>query len=242
MVAGVPLPRDLDFALGTGVGERADVGEQRLLRVIEMAYEVDDAGVVAERDVLLATGPLVGERDRETAVEERHDLQTFGHGRGAELDLLEHFGIGPERDRRAGVAALRGRDGFQLALGNAGLHRAAARALLDRVLLTIRVTVAVDLEDQSRRQRVDDRHTHTVEPTRDLVAAAAELPARVQGRHHDLGRGTALVLRMLVDRDTAPVIGDAHSSVGQQGDIHPGAVAGHGLVDRVVDDLPHEVV
>ena len=45
MVAGVPLPRDFDFALGALVGEVADVFEQRLLRLVEMADEVDDAAV-----------------------------------------------------------------------------------------------------------------------------------------------------------------------------------------------------
>ena len=45
VVAGVPLPRDFDLALGAGVGELADVFEQRLLRGVEMAHEVDDATV-----------------------------------------------------------------------------------------------------------------------------------------------------------------------------------------------------
>ena len=130
----------------------------------------------------------------------------------------------------------------QLALRHAGLHRAAARALLDRVLLAVGVAVAVDLEHEPRRQRVHDRHAHAVQTARDLVAAAAELAARVQRGHHDLGRRRALVLRVLVDRDAAAVVGDAHPAVGQQRHVDPGAVAGHRLVDRVVDDLPHEVV
>ena len=199
-------------------------------------------GVVAERDLLLVPGPLVGERDREAAVEERHHLQALGDRRGAELDLLEHVGIGPERDRRAGVPALRRGDRAELALRHAGLHRAAARALLDRVLLAVRVAVAVDLEHQARRQRVHDRHADAVQPARDLVAAPAELAARVQGGHHDLGRRASLVLRVLVDRDAAAVVGDAHPAVGRAASRRPGAVAGHRLVDRVVDDLPHEVV
>ncbi len=122
--------------------------------------------------------------------------------------------------------------------------RAAARPLpaLDRVLLPVRVAVAVDFEHQLRRQRVHDRHADAVQPARHLVAAPAELAARVERGHHDLGGRLALVLRVLVDRDAAAVVGDADPAVGEQRDVDTGAVAGHGLVDRVVDDLPHEVV
>ncbi len=47
---------------------------------------------------------------------------------------------------------------------------------------------------------------------------------------------------MLVDRDTAAVVGDAHGTVGEQRYIDACARAGHGLVDCVVDDLPDEMV
>ena len=64
-------------------------------------------------------GPFVVQRDREPAVEERHHLQALGDRRVAELDLLEHVGVGPERDARAGVPALRLRDDLQLSLRHA---------------------------------------------------------------------------------------------------------------------------
>ena len=44
------------------------------------------------------------------------------------------------------------------------------------------------------------------------------------------------------DRDAPAVVAHPAAAVGQQGDVDPGAVAGHGLVDGVVDDLPHQVV
>src|SRR5436309_13507584 len=47
---------------------------------------------------------------------------------------------------------------------------------------------------------------------------------------------------MDVDRDPAAVVRDRHGSVGVQGDLDFLAVAGHRLVDRVVDDLVDEVV
>ena len=83
-----------------------------------------------------------------------------------------------------------------------------------------------------------------MEAAGDLVAAAAELAAGVQHGEHDLGRALALVRagRVRVDRDAAAVVVDAAAAVGQQRDVDAGAVAGHRLVDGVVDDLPDEVV
>ena len=145
-------------------------------------------------------------------------------------------GIGPERDRGAGLAAPPGRvaDDQHLALRDAALG----------VVLAVVLAVAVDLDDEALGQRVDDRHTHAVEPAGDLVAVAAELAAGVQHGEHDLGRALALVLacRERVDRDAATVVVDLAAAVGEQRDADARAVAGHRLVDRVVDDLPDQVV
>src|SRR6266550_7814715 len=70
VVAGVPLPRDLDLTFGAAVAEEADVLEQRLLRLVEMTDEVDDSAVEGEILGLLVARTLVGQRDRETAVQE----------------------------------------------------------------------------------------------------------------------------------------------------------------------------
>ena len=91
------------------------------------------------------------------------------------------------------------------------------------------------------RQGVDDRHADAVEAAGDLVAVAAELAAAVQLGEGDLDAGH-LVLAVDVGRDAAAVVDDLAAAVGQQGDVDAGGVAGHGLVDGVVDDLPDEVV
>ncbi len=75
----------------------------------------------------------------------------------------------------------------------------------------------------------------------DFVAAAAELAAGMQHRHHRFERGAA-GLGVLVHRDAAPAVGDDHPAVRLQGDVDAVAVAGHPLVDAVVDDLVDEVV
>src|SRR5690606_27464260 len=75
----------------------------------------------------------------------------------------------------------------------------------------------------------------------DGVATATELAAGVQLRQHQLDGGLALH-RVDVGRDPASVVHHPHAAVGQQGDLDPVRVAGQGLVDRVVDDLAHQVV
>ena len=103
------------------------------------------------------------------------------------------------------------------------------------------MTLAANLDIDLLRQRVDDRDPHTVEPAGDGVAAAAELPARVQDREDDLdGR---LVLGLIeVDGDTAAVVDDTDAPVPLHRDDDRVAVAGKGLVHRVVHDFIDQVV
>ena len=93
-----------------------------------------------------------------------------------------------------------------------------------------------------RERRVDHRDAHAVQAARDLVALAAELPAGVQHREHDLGRRLVGILGVGVDRDPAAVVDHPAAAVGQQGDVDGGRVPGQRLVDRVVHDLVDEVV
>ena len=123
------------------------------------------------------------------------------------------------------------------------LHLALRLAALG-VLLAVALAVAVDLDEQPLGQRVDDADADAVQAAGHLVAVAAELAAGVQHGEHDLGRALALVRagRVRVDRDAAAVVVDAAAAVGEQRDADARAVAGHRLVDGVVDDLPDEVV
>ena len=80
-----------------------------------------------------------------------------------------------------------------------------------------------------------------MQATGDLVAAAAELAAGVQLGEHELDGADALG-RVHVGGDAAPVVLDADRAVLHERDVDGVGVPGEGLVDRVVDDLPHEVV
>ena len=121
---------------------------------------------------------------------------------------------------------------LQLALGLAAL-----------VVLGPDVAVAADLEVERLRERVDDRDADAVQAAGDLVAAAlaAELAAGVEHGEHDLGR-RSLLLGVLVNRDPAAVVDDGDRLVRVDRDRDVVAVAGERLVDRVVDDLPDQVV
>src|SRR5205814_3253156 len=81
-----------------------------------------------------------------------------------------------------------------------------------------------------------------VQTAGDLVARAAELAARVQHGHDDLGGRLGLVLRMGIGGDAPPVVDDAAAAVLQQSDVDPRRLTRHRLVDGVVDDLVDEVV
>ena len=145
---------------------------------------------------------------------------------GSGQNVTDEPVVRPRAGRRA--------DDLHLALGLAALG----------VLLAVVVAVAVDLDEEPLGQRVDDADADAVQAAGDLVAAAAELAAGVEHGEHDLGRALALVRtgRVRVDRDAAAVVVDAAAAVGEQRDGDARAVAGHRLVDGVVDDLPDQVV
>ena len=80
-----------------------------------------------------------------------------------------------------------------------------------------------------------------MQTARNLVAVAAELAACVQDGQHDLERRNAH-LGMDADRDAAAVVIDPDDVVLFDGHLDVGAVARERLVDRVVDDLVHQMV
>jgi hypothetical protein len=80
-----------------------------------------------------------------------------------------------------------------------------------------------------------------VQTAGDGVGIAVELAARVQHGEHHLDCGL-LLDGVHADRDAAPVVDDADAAIGLQDDVDAGGEARHRLVDRVVDDLPDQVV
>src|ERR1041384_8702393 len=174
---------------------------------------------------------LVGEYDLEAAVQVALGLEALGDQLGVEAQLgAEHVLVGTKPD--LGARASRRADLLELARGLAALER-------DLVALA----VALDRDHELGRQRVDHRGTDAVQTARDGVALAAlELAARAQRGEDDLGR-RLLELRHHVDRDAAAVVLDGGGlAVLVDDDLDLGRVLVDHLVDRVVDDLPQEVV
>ena len=104
------------------------------------------------------------------------------------------------------------------------------------------MTVARDVHFQAGRQCVNDRNPHAVQTAADVIAAvlAAELAAGVELGHHDVdGRCST---RMHLDGDSAAVVTNLDPTVIEHPHVDFGRVSGHCFVDRVIDDLPHEVV
>ncbi len=81
-----------------------------------------------------------------------------------------------------------------------------------------------------------------MQPAGHLVGVVIELAAGVQRGEDHLERALA-GLGMVVDRDSAAVIGHRHRlAVSVKRHDDPGRMAVHHLVDGVVDDLPEQVV
>ena len=92
-----------------------------------------------------------------------------------------------------------------------------------------------------RRQRIDTADTHTVESAGDFIRSLVELTAGMQHRHDDL-KGRLVHLLMLVDGDSSAVVQDGDGVVLVDGHFDMCAIAGHRLVDRVVNRLVDQVV
>ena len=154
--------------------------------------------------------------------------QTLGDGVERELDGLEDGRVRLED----GGGAPCGRPGDR-SCGRCRRHAA-------RVLLGPDDAVTSRLDAQPFRQGVDDADADAVQAARHLVPAAAELAAGVQHGVDDLEGVRAR--RVATDRYATSVVDDPHRAVLLDAHLDVRGVAGHGLVDRVVDDLPHQVV
>src|SRR3954468_24657225 len=91
-------------------------------------------------------------------------------------------------------------------LDRAGRHAAA-------VLLPVELATAPYLDPAPLREGIHDRGAHTVQTAGDFVAATAELAVGMEDRH-DHFQGRLVLLGVLVDGDTAAVVGDGHHPVG----------------------------
>jgi hypothetical protein len=104
----------------------------------------------------------------------------------------------------------------------------------------VRAAVAVDLDVEALRQRVDDGGADAVQPARGGVGAGSELAAGVQLGEHDLDAREPR-LGLDVHGDAARGVAHLDAAVRVQADVDAVAVTAERLVHAVVDDLPQAV-
>jgi hypothetical protein len=109
------------------------------------------------------------------------------------------------------------------------------------VFLLIDLAVPMNGEYEVLRQRVNDRNANTMKAAGYLVGIVVKFTAGVQDGHDDLGSRSAL-FRVLIDRDTAPVVRNRDRFIGVNGHRNDVTMAGQGLVNRVIDNLENHVV
>jgi hypothetical protein len=225
-VGVVVLEGDLDRRRALAALDVDGSGVEDLLVPVQMPHERREAALEVER--ALALDPLVDELDPDLLVEVRRLPQALRDQVERVVDRLEHLGVGPELGPRT-APTVRRTDLLDRALG-----------LAARVLLEPDRPVTRRFDTHPFGERVDHAHADAVETAGHLVSAATELPAGVQhGVNHLEG---VLAGRVAPHRDPAPVVLDDDRAVRPDRDVDTGRVARHGLVDRVVDDLPDEVV
>ena len=230
----VILQRDLGRVVALGAGHVDDLLVQGRLVAVVPADEFADAALVAHGVLALFFGlvggfdALVFDGDVQARVQKRLLAHAGMQGLIVVFQRVEHLGVRLEGDLRA--VLVRGADDAHF-LGNMA---AGELHLID-------LPVLADLDLQPLGQRVDDRRAHAVQTARDLVSPAAEFAARVQNRIDDLQRGLA-GLCLDIDGDAAAVVGDGDGIALVDGDHNVLAVSGQRLIDRVVDDLIHQMV
>ena len=93
---------------------------------------------------------------------------------------------------------------------------------------------------QRRGQRINNRHTDTMQATGNLIGIIVKLPASMEHRHdHFSGRHTLLVL---LSGDTATIVGDRHGFIGVDHNVNLTAMSRQGLVDAVVNEFKDHMV
>ena len=115
------------------------------------------------------------------------------------------------------------------------------------VLLVVDVAVAADFDLAPFGEEVDDRDADAVQAAGGLVGAFVELAAELEHGHHAFERGDVAAgffgeLRVPLDGDAAAVVFDGDRAVALIVTLTVRGVAGHRLVDRVVDDFVDQVV
>ena len=103
------------------------------------------------------------------------------------------------------------------------------------------LAVTPDLELEILAEKVHAAHADTVEAPGNFVRICIKLSSRVKNGHYDLSCRAALLL-VDVCGNAAAVIDNGNGIIHVDRDLDGVAVAGKGLVHRIVDDLVHQMM
>ena len=193
---------------------------------VQVLDELADAARKAKLGGLFGT--FIGERNFQPFVQKGQLAQTLRERVKAEYCLVENSRIGMKRyaraslSRFAGLLQLSGRLAFFVGLFP---HRAIAR----------------NFQFEPVRKGVDDGNADAVQTAGNFVGVTVEFSAGVQDREHHFRRWS-LFRGVHVDGDAAAVIHHGDRIIRMYRDVDFIGVAGHGFVDGVVDDFPHQMV
>src|ERR1700683_3276887 len=191
-----------------------------------MLHEFGDAARETELGFLAAA--LVVQRDLQAFVQEGQLAQALRQRVVAIDRLAEDFGIGVERDFRAGLARLAGR--LQLRGGHALF-----------VGLFPDFAFAPDFQIEPVGKRVDDRDADAVQAAGNFVGVAVEFSAGVQDGHDDFGGGLFFG-GVHVHGNAAAVVNYSDAVVFVHSDVDLVAEYGHGFVHGIVRNFPDQVM
>src|SRR5690606_14347066 len=195
----------------------------------ELALEVVAQSVLVVPAHALAAG-LVEQRHRQARAEHGLGAQQVAQRTQVELRAVEILRVRPEAQARAGIA-----------LADAAHDLKPARRFAAGEVHAVLVAVALDVDLEPARQRVDHAHADAVQAAGEGVVAVVELAARVQPGQDQFDAGD-LLLGVHVHGHAAAVVGNLAGAVGEQDDLDFAGVARKGLVDRVVDHFLGQVV
>ena len=172
---------------------------------------------------------LIGERNCQSLVQERHLLEPSTQSLKLKLNGLKNLGIRVERLNSTGL--LRGFTAAQGTIRNTTVSKRNVPG----------ITLTVDFGYNLFRERINDRNTHAVQTTGNGISAAAEFTASVKNSHNDLDRGFMLGW-MLIHGNTAAIILNAHATIGLNCNFNMTCVACERLIYGVIDHLVDQMV
>ena len=137
---------------------------------------------------------LILELDSQARAQHRLSPQYVPQPGYGKVNRIEILGIGRKGQRRAGIALATTADNHQL------------RFLFSaRECHAVNIAVAADHHFQSAGQRIDHRHTHTVQPATELIVFIRKLTAGMQRAENDF-YPRLFFSGMQVDRHTATIV------------------------------------